>query len=274
MNLTDRPDYLQYLANFHAYIIQEIGETNLYPQIWDGTQYKNTIMAQGVGKTYPTVIDEIFRAWNDIRDYWFYIGIDHFNRSGNLLFEIGSVHPRHYLGLNQEEQRRQLGATAVSEQIVRRYITVFQDNKVKGSGKMYSYLMKHTLEGQTHKTMVPYALLSGQLDLVTDDEEPFVKIVVTNLNQPKPHTREGVAWKKEVERFPTIEENLIQASTSKAFAKKTEGYTFKKCGPNLEVLYRDEGDQVNMYEKMRHDALKNFFEEGEKVRKEMDTKRH
>ena len=150
-----------------------------------------------------------------------------------------------------------------------------QDNKLKGSGKMWSYLIQHTLEGQTHKTMVPYALLSGQIDLVTDDEEPFIKFVVTNIHQPKLFHRDGVYWKKEEERFPTIEENLIVRGTSKAFSKKTAGYTFKRCGPNLDLLYRENSDEkVNVFEKMRHDALKQVFEDGEKARKGYDEKRH
>ena len=271
-NITDRREYLQYMANFHAYLIAELPHN---PMICIDGQSQQTVLEHGHMTTYPMVIDEVFRAWNDIKDMWFQIHIDYFNVSGGLMFEIGAVHQRHYFGLNKEEQQRKLGEKAVSVEIVRRYLMMCQDNKLKGSGKMWSYLIQHTLEGQTHKTLIPYALLSGQIDLVTDDEEPFIKFVVTNIHQPKLFHRDGVYWKKEEERFPTIEENLIVRGTSKAFSKKTAGYTFKRCGPNLDLLYRENSDEkVNVFEKMRHDALKQVFEDGEKARKGYDEKRH
>ena len=128
---------------------------------------------------------------------------------------------------------------------------------------MWSYLVSHCLEGQQEGSIIPLMMFSGQLDLCMDGEEPYVKVVCTNLVQKRNQADGDVFWKSQEERFPMIEENVNVMKFHKAYNKKTQGYTYANSGPAMEPLYRENAEEpVHPNENARIQAMEKIFSNG------------
>ena len=96
-----------------------------------------------------------------------------------------------------------------------------------------------------------------------DGEEPYVKVVCTNIVQKRNQADEDVFWKNQEDRFPMIEENVSVMKFHKAYNKKTQGYTYANSGPAMEPLYRENANEpVHQNESIRMQAMEKIFAGG------------
>ena len=124
-------------------------------------------------------------------------------------------------------------------------------------------LLSTIYEGQTHFAVIPYVAMRGQLDIVTDEEAPYLKVVVSNVVQLKTSTKEWIFWKDRMERYPSIEEAVSVIKEHKVWNRKTNGLTFQNCGPAAEAPYReDKNEPLHPNEVIRMKAMEPFLKSG------------
>ena len=262
MDFKNRGEYLEYIAKIHAYVLPWMPKD---AQIKVG---RNVFRIGMIDYYQPNlnlrmIHESLFTAWESVRDVVWTMSLDYFGANANLCFQLVSVNPNEW---GDDEEDSVVVKKMMALDMIRYYVAKCQDMKVRGTGSMWSYLVSHCLEGQQEGSIIPLMLFSGQLDLCMDGEEPYVKVVCTNLVQKRNQADGDVFWKSQEERFPMIEENVNVMKFHKAYNKKTQGYTYANSGPAMESLYRENADEpVHQNESIRMQAMEKIFAGGRRA---------
>ena len=104
--------------------------------------------------------------------------------------------------------------------------------------------------------MAPYSSFAGALDLATDTENPYLKLVATNASQYHHIKKRWANWKTESKRCAAIGSLKEGYYIPSQLNKKTNGLEFDTRGVQTLTYYHEKGMEIHPLEVMRMESVR------------------
>ena len=138
MDFWNRGEYLEYIAKIHAYVLAWMPKEAKISFGYES--HKGMLGYYQPEVDYGLLHDTLVTAWSDARDVVWGTSLDYFGANGNMSFQLVSADPGEW---EDEEDDSVVVRKMRALEMIRFYVAKCQDMKVRGTGSMWSYLVKH-----------------------------------------------------------------------------------------------------------------------------------